>query len=159
MTDLKESEKKGALPSDSYQNRYDLSHHTKVESESDKIVQSEYWEIPIHLRKKMVKVARDFRKNPTGSEQLLWKVLRNRSFNGNKFRRQQPIGPFVVDFFCPEARLIVEIDGEIHLTHAEADKKREELLKSLGFHFIRIKAEEVENDLFSALSRISHFFD
>ena len=63
--------------------------------------------------------ARDFRKTPTFSEGILWQALRNRQVAGFKFRCQQPIGSFVVDFFCAEKGLIVEVDGAIHATQIE----------------------------------------
>src|SRR3972149_3281483 len=63
------------------------------------------------LRERMVQVAREFRQEPTESEALLWSALRNRKLDGHRFRRQQPIGPFVVGFYCDEAALVVEVDG------------------------------------------------
>ena len=72
--------------------------------------------------------ARDFRKTPTFSEGILWQALRNRQVAGFKFRCQQPIGSFVVDFFCAEKGLIVEVDGAIHATQVERDEERQHLL-------------------------------
>ena len=103
----------------------------------------ERWEISPGLKAKMTEVARDFRKEPTPSEQLLWQALRNRQVDGRKFRRQQPIGPFVVDFFCGAERLIVEVDGPIHEQQRQQDEQRQELLESLGLRFLRVSANEV----------------
>jgi very-short-patch-repair endonuclease len=67
------------------------------------------------------------------AEELLWQRLRNRQLNA-KFRRQRPIGPFIVDFYCAEARLVVEIDGDVHLeaSRADRDQARTEWLEELG---------------------------
>ncbi len=106
----------------------------------------------------MVEVARVFRKEPTPSEDILWQALRNRQVDGRKFRRQQPIGAFVLDFFCAEERLAVEVDGPIHASQREADQMRQELIESLGVRFVRIPAETVEHDLPAALSAIRAAF-
>ncbi len=102
----------------------------------------------------MVEIARSFRKTPTRSEAILWAALRGKQLDGRKFRRQQPIGAFVVDFFCSEERLIVEVDGQIHLQQIEADRERQELIESLGLRFIRVRAELVEQDLPRVLDMI-----
>lgn len=112
------------------------------------------WQIPPSLKQRMTEVARQFRKNPTPSEAILWQALRNRKLEGRKFRRQQPIGNFVVDFFCSSERLIVEIDGEIHESQKDLDQIRQELLESLGLRFLRISSELVETNLPLALDII-----
>jgi hypothetical protein len=76
--------------------------------------EQESWEIPVQLHKRMQEVARQFRKEPTTSEAILWEALRGRKLENRKFRRQHPIGTFVVDFFCKEENLIVEVDGTVH---------------------------------------------
>lgn len=108
-------------------------------------------EIPETLRRKMVEAARRFRKTPTPSEAILWRALRGKKVEGIKFRRQQPIGPFVVDFYAPAYRLIVEVDGPIHEAQKTADRERQELLESLGLRFLRLSAELVENNPSDAL--------
>jgi len=112
------------------------------------------WEIPKELRHKMVTIAREFRKQPTKSEAILWKALRGKKFNGVKFRRQQPIGLFVVDFFAPAYRLILEVDGPIHANKIQADRERQNLLEALGFIIIRINADDVENNLENVLAML-----
>jgi very-short-patch-repair endonuclease len=112
------------------------------------------WEVPESLHQKMVEVARQFRKESTPSEEILWQALRGKKLQGKKFRRQQPIGSFIVDFFCPSAKLIVEVDGGIHESQRELDKARQELLESLGLQFIRFPSSLVENDLPKALEAI-----
>jgi len=106
----------------------------------------------------MVEVARDFRKEPTESEDILWQAVRRRQLDGRKFRRQQPIGPFVVDFFCPEERLVVEVDGPIHDDQIEADRVRQDLLKATGLRVLRLTAAEVEANLTHALEKVAAAF-
>lgn len=119
-----------------------------------KKVSFDRWEIPKELRHKMVAVAREFRKQSTRSEAILWDALRGKKLAGVKFRRQQPIGPFVVDFFAPAYRLILEVDGPIHANQIQADRERQNLLESLGFKFIRVSADNVENNLEQVLSML-----
>lgn len=130
-----------------------LSHAGRGEFE-----QWERWDIPESLRARMVEIARTFRKEPTASEATLWRALRGRRLAGRKFRRQQPIGPFVVDFFCAEERLIIEVDGSIHDTQQEADAQRQSLIESLGLRFVRLSAVTVETDLDTALQHIAQAF-
>ena len=115
---------------------------------------SDRWEVPEGLRRQMVEVARQFRKEPTPGEAILWAALRGRRLDGVRFRRQQPIGPFVVDFLASAHRLIVEVDGPIHDDQQEADRQRQELLEMLGLRFCRIRTELVERDLAAALVQI-----
>jgi very-short-patch-repair endonuclease len=102
----------------------------------------------------MVELARQFRRESTPSEAVLWQAVRGRKLEGIKFRREQPIGPFVVDFFAASERLIVEVDGPIHESQVEADARRQGLLEELGFRFVRIQSEVVERDLATALEMI-----
>ena len=111
--------------------------------------------IPDHLKQKMLEAARDFRKNPTSSEALLWEALRAKKLNGIKFRRQQPIGPFVVDFYAPALRLVVEVDGSVHDQQQEADQVRQMILEDLDLKILRFSADQVENDINSVLTAIS----
>jgi methylmalonyl-CoA mutase cobalamin-binding domain/chain len=112
------------------------------------------WNVPAQLQERMKQVAREFRKEPTASEALLWEALRGRRLDGLKFRRQQPVGPFVVDFYCASERLVVEVDGGIHEAQRDRDRERQQLLESLGLRFIRIPAHTVEHDLTAALAAI-----
>lgn len=116
------------------------------------------WSVPPELRTRMVEVARQFRKTPTPSEARLWGALRGKRLDGRKFRRQQPIGPFCVDFYCPTERLIVEVDGPIHADQREADAQRQALLESLDLRFVRVSAAQVEQDIGSALEAIRGAF-
>ena len=95
----------------------------------------------------MVELARQNRKEPTPSEKILWQALRGRKLAGTKFRRQQPIGPFIVDFYASAPRLVIEIDGPIHENQKEADRTRQELLEQLGLNVFRLPAALVETNL------------
>ncbi len=98
--------------------------------------------------------AKELRKEPTASEQVLWEYLRNRQLGGFKFRRQAPMGRVIADFYCAESKLIVEIDGDIHDLQIEEDKQRTKEIESFGYRVIRFRNEEVERDLKSVLSNI-----
>ena len=110
-----------------------------------------------HYRiKSMGDIARRLRRRQTKSEALLWQVLRNRRFEGLKFLRQHPIGASVVDFYCHEKRLAIEIDGPVHAKQeiAERDRARQELIEIHGIRFFRCKSEEVESNIEDVLARL-----
>ncbi|HEY8477246.1 MAG TPA: DUF559 domain-containing protein [Chloroflexota bacterium] len=102
----------------------------------------------------MVEVARQFRKAPTRAEALLWSALRGRRLDGVKFRRQQPIGSFVVDVCAPERRLVVGVDGPAHASQQVLDRQRQTLQESLGLRFLRLPSRETEENLAGALEKI-----
>lgn len=106
------------------------------------------------IKRKMIEIAREFRKEPTQGEKILWSALRGKKLDDIKFRRQQPIGYFVVDFYTSEFRLVVEVDGPIHEQQLEADRARQDILEMLGLTVIRIKTELVERNLSHALEMI-----
>ena len=81
--------------------------------------------------------ARQLRKNPTDAERLLWQKLRLCQVDGCKFRRQQPLGPYIVDFVCLQKRLIVELDGGQHAQQKDYDKGRDGWLVGQGFLVLR----------------------
>jgi very-short-patch-repair endonuclease len=87
--------------------------------------------------------ARALRANSTDAERRLWYYLRDRRMSGYRFRRQMPIGPFVVDFVCMRARLIVELDGGQHAEHLLDDLDRTRSLARTGFRVIRFWNDEV----------------
>ena len=99
-------------------------------------------------RAKVVARARDLRREMTLPEVLLWRVLRSRP-GGLKFRRQHPLGPYVLDFFCRNARLAVEIDGEAHNRgdRPQRDLMRDETLRLQGILALRIAATDILSDL------------
>ena len=106
------------------------------------------------VKRKMVETARQFRKEPTKSEHLLWQALRGKKLDGIKFRRQQPVGNFIFDFYNSMYRLVVEVDGSVHEDQIEHDQARQEILEALGLNVMRVKAEDVEKNLHSVLGQI-----
>jgi very-short-patch-repair endonuclease len=91
-------------------------------------------------------LARELRKNMTDTERLLWSKLRGKQFGGFKFRKQAPIGSFIVDFVCFDRKVVVELDGGQHAVSVEDDKKRSEWLKSQGFRVLRFWNHEFIED-------------
>ncbi len=91
--------------------------------------------------------ARTLRKNPTDAELELWKHLRLRQLEGNKFRRQQPLGQYIVDFVCFEKKLIVELDGGQHAELVVSDAERTAWLESQGFRVLRFWNHHVFGDI------------
>src|SRR3989338_8545860 len=87
--------------------------------------------------------ARHLRSSQTPAEEALWQQLRLRQLAGHKFRRQQPLGPYIVDFACLEARLIVELDGGHHAARAEYDAERTAWLEAQDFRVLRFWNHEV----------------
>jgi len=113
------------------------------------------------------KYARVLRRNLTGSEKLLWEQLRNRKLAGYKFLRQHPIiykadyrglNYFVADFYCHAKRTVIELDGSIHSEREEYDQFRDEEMKLMGLHVLRLKNEEL-NDMTNTLSKIISFLN
>ena len=98
--------------------------------------------------------ARHMRFHATASEHLLWQAIRGRRL-GVSFRRQVPLGRFIVDFLAPKARLVVEVDGAYHHAGRKADARRDEALRRLGYTVLRINAELVTRDLPVAVALIS----
>jgi very-short-patch-repair endonuclease len=95
------------------------------------------------LWQKLKPLAREMRHSPTLAENKLWERLRNRRLNGLKFRRQHAIDRFIVDFYCAEARLVIEVDREIHQYTQAEDALRTEFLESLGLRVIRFENGDV----------------
>ncbi len=83
------------------------------------------------------------RKSATPAEQKLWQALRNRNLEGYKFRRQHPLGNFIVDFFCAEVGLVIEVDGWGHLKQREYDQARTDWLEDRGYHVVRYWNDDV----------------
>jgi len=99
--------------------------------------------------------ARLLRKRMTEPELILWSQLRKGQVGGHKFRRQHPVGPYVVDFACLKARLIIEVDGGHHSTQRKDDRERDANLAALGFTVLRIWNDDVRHNLSGVLDRIA----
>ena len=99
--------------------------------------------------KEQIKNSRQLRKNMTLQEKKLWSVIRNRQFFGYRFRRQFPIGQYIVDFICREKKIIIEIDGGQHNEDINVyyDNRRTEYLIAEGYKVIRFWNNEVLNNL------------
>ena len=90
--------------------------------------------------------SRLLRHDSTFPERLLWGALRNGRLGGLKFRRQHPIGPFIVDFYCHQAKLVVELDGDSHIGRADADQRRTAYLEQLGLQVFRVSNDDLLHD-------------
>src|SRR3989442_1833042 len=99
--------------------------------------------------------AKRLRRDETDAERKLWMRLRDRQLNGLKFRRQQPIGRYVVDFFCPERRLVIELDGGHHADQVQADQRRTEFLNTAGYRVLRFWDHEVLANTDAVLQQIA----
>ncbi len=102
-----------------------------------------------------VQLAKELRRQMTQEEKILWQNLRANRLNGLHFRRQQIIDGFIADLYCHTARLVIEVDGEIHQQQAEYDAERDKVLSARGLRLLRIKNEEVRQTLDSVLARIA----
>ncbi len=87
--------------------------------------------------------ARQLRRNSTNAERTLWRLLSDRQLASHKFRRQAPIGPYIVDFVCFDQKIIVEVDGGQHQDRLHQDQARSEWLESQGFTVLRFWNNEV----------------
>ncbi len=88
-------------------------------------------------------IAKELRKRSTDAEKLLWKYLRSKQLEGLKFRRQQPIDNYIVDFICFERRIIIEVDGGQHSVEKNKDRERDNYLNKQGFVVLRFWNNEV----------------
>ncbi|MBE9114989.1 endonuclease domain-containing protein [Lusitaniella coriacea LEGE 07157] len=99
--------------------------------------------------------ARKLRHQPTSAEFRLWQALRSKKLNGLRFRRQHPVGRFILDFYCPSCKLAIELDGAIHQRQAEYDAARTQQLEQFGYRVIRFRNEQVMEDLPGVLAEIA----
>jgi very-short-patch-repair endonuclease len=100
-------------------------------------------------------VARQLRQDQTDPEYKLWSHLRDRQLLGFKFRRQHPIGPFFADFFCLEAKLVIELDGSQHADQADPDERRTKYIRGRGYTVLRIWNHEVTSEIDTVLQQIA----
>ena len=99
-------------------------------------------------------ITRRLRRHSTDAEKLLWRRLRSRQLGGAKFRRQHPIGPYVVDFFCSEQGLVIELDGGQYAIQAERDARRDRWMESQGYRVLRFWNHELMANVDGVLRRI-----
>ena len=110
---------------------------------------------------KLYQYRRELRQESTEAEKLLWAELRNKKLNGLKFRRQHPIDKFVLDFYCHERKLAIELDGSIHdlKVNKDYDEARTAMLTGLNVFVLRFKNEDVTNNLKEVIRKISDAAD
>lgn len=114
----------------------------------------------IHNLKVLFERRKDLRNHSTPEEILLWDYLKNSSL-GAKFRRQHSIGGYIVDFYCPAKKLVIELDGEVHNTTEarEYDKVRDEFLKGMNLKILRFFNKEIKKEnILSVVSKIKTHF-
>jgi len=106
-------------------------------------------------------LAREFRKNPTSSENILWQAIRKRKIYGFKFLRQYVIAGFILDFYCSKLKLGIEVDGKIHnlKDNNDYDLKRENIIKQYNIKIIRFTNEDIENDILTVLKNLKDYIN
>ncbi|WP_323788757.1 endonuclease domain-containing protein [Psychroserpens sp.] len=114
----------------------------------------------LHNRKYLKEFRKELRNNPTKAEIKLWQSLRKSQLEARKFRRQHSIDNYIVDFYCPTEKLIIEVDGVIHnnFINNEYDFKRTEVLQNLGYKVIRFSNDEVFKKIDLVLEAIKQEF-
>ena len=110
-----------------------------------------YKDVPNYIKD----LSRKNRVSMTLQEEMLWERISNKKFKGLKFRRQFPIGRYIVDFYNHLNKLIVEIDGSIHNSQKEYDKNRDKYLESSGYTILRISNNEIETNIDGVVAKIS----
>lgn len=105
--------------------------------------------------KEVEQVAKELRSHLTPAESLLWEKLRSKQLNGLKFRCQHPVDRFILDFYCPSLKLVIEIDGSSHDDRHDYDQARTEELELYGYNVIRFTNQQVFNNLEEVLNEIS----
>jgi len=110
----------------------------------------------IPYNKKFKHLARELRKNMTDAERLLWSKVRRKQLNSYQFYRQKNVGNYIVDFYCPSGKLIIELDGGQHYTEEgkKKDEIRDQYLDSLGFTVLRFSDREVLKNLEGVIEKI-----
>ena len=105
---------------------------------------------------KIFEFAKELRHSQTSAENFLWQILRNRRIEGTKFRRQHPLGNFVADFYCHEAKLVIELDGSIHeITEVKQyDNERQAAIEQLGLTVLRFTNDEIFSDIDKVIQKI-----
>ncbi|MBK7157645.1 MAG: endonuclease domain-containing protein [Ignavibacteria bacterium] len=104
---------------------------------------------------------RKLRNNMTNAEKLLWERIRNRQVRKKRFLRQYSVLKYVIDFYCPEIKLAIEVDGDIHISEEsiEYDKNRQTEIENYGIKFLRIKNEEVFANIHNVILKIETIID
>ncbi len=109
-----------------------------------------------HVTKEKLQRAKELRREMTPAEKLLWQEVRAKKL-GVRFRRQQVIAGFIVDFYCHKAALVVEVDGDIHDLQKDEDARREKVLREMGLRIVRFRNDEVVKELSAVVGKIKEF--
>jgi imidazole glycerol-phosphate synthase subunit HisF len=106
-------------------------------------------------------LAKALRNNLTEAEEKLWNVLSNKKFMGLKFRRQHPVGGFILDFYCHSLKLAIEIDGKIHLVPEVKihDKERQQIIEDMGISVVRFTNEQIDKNLEQVLHKLNEVIE
>ncbi len=114
----------------------------------------------LHTRKEVKVFRKELRHKLTPAEAFLWRYLKNRQFGGRRFTKQHSIGNFIVDFYCPSEKLIIELDGEVHNNPIaqEKDERRTTFLNGIGYKILRFENKMVFENLDSVLMEIKDSF-
>jgi very-short-patch-repair endonuclease len=113
----------------------------------------------IHYKPKLKTNAKKLRKKSTLSEVLMWNKLKNKQINGYKFSRQKPIDKYIVDFYCKELSLAIEIDGITHFDQTEYDKTRQNGLENLGVKFLRFGDTQIKTNINGVVMEIKDWIN
>jgi len=113
----------------------------------------------ISYNPRLKEYARYLRRNMTLAEVLLWKRLKGRQLKGYDFDRQKPIGEFIVDFYCKDLQLAIEVDGRSHDFKPDKDAERQDILEKLGVRFLRFWDHDVKKDMRAVLNTIESWID
>lgn len=108
---------------------------------------------------KLKQLARNLRNKSTLAEVILWRHLKGKQIYGYDFHRQKPINNYIVDFYCPELMLVIEIDGSTHGDKIKYDELRERKLKGLGVKFLRFQDRDIKNNISGVLDNINDWVD
>ncbi|MDT0605994.1 endonuclease domain-containing protein [Croceitalea rosinachiae] len=113
-----------------------------------------------HNRPEFKNNRKSLRKKLTPAEAYLWKQIQHKKLEGRKFRRQHSVNRYIVDFYCASEKLIIELDGQVHLNYTAAakDEKRDSYLTNLGFKVLRFENRMVFENLSSVLQEITEHF-
>ena len=110
------------------------------------------------VTKEKLERAKELRREMTPAEKLLWQEVRAKKL-GVRFRRQQIIQGFIVDFYCHKAALVIEVDGDIHDLQQDEDARREKVLRELGLRIVRFKNDEVVRNLSAVVGKIKELVE
>lgn len=108
---------------------------------------------------KLKQLARDLRNNSTKSEVILWTYLKGKQIKEYDFHRQKPIGNYIIDFFCNELMLAIEIDGESHYGNEDKDKIRQQEIEKFDIDFLRFDDSEIFYNLENVIKTIKDWIE